>query len=295
MADKVTDEQKHINLSNLPMLPTPVITYGMVHKLECKQERKVTLPAVIDDGTSSVQLNLSSDTLGGAGEHKKDEKPFKYNWNSPCLMILFDGGDINSALHHLVTSLHDPFAENAVATLLVQESVRDTLIERVVEQMHQLDTQVANHPSYVRTLAKLQKLKAETIVGNPKVVPPNATPMLVSDLTHSFLGDGPTGVITMHTFRTPKEATQVNLKETLPYSSVSIWNEKLASAYEVCALLKEQTFMLNCYNVDLTPIETSHEAAKNDVKIVKGYHYETLTINHQRKIIVFAVGTIFAN
>ncbi|KAH8270663.1 hypothetical protein KR044_000103, partial [Drosophila immigrans] len=216
-------------------------------------------------------------------------------WNSPSLMIVCDGGDLNSAIHHLVSSLHDPFAERAVATLLVQESVRETFVERVVEQMHQLDAQVANHPSYLRTLAKLQKLKAETIVGNPKLVSPNASPMLVNDLTHNFLGDGPTGVITMHTFRTPKEATQVNAKETLQYGAVSIWNEKLASAYEVCALLKEQTFMLNCYNVDLSPILASHEANKNDVKIVRGYHYETLTINQQRKIIVFAVGTIFAN
>lgn len=232
-----------------------------------------------------------------AGEPKstKDEKQVKYAWNSPSLMMVFEGGDLNSALHHVVASLHNPFSENAVATLLIQESVRESFLDRLVEQMQQLDGQVANHPNYVRTLAKLQKLKAETIVGNPKTVPPNATPMLVSDLTHNFLGDGPTGVITMHTFRTPKEATQVNLKETLTYSSVSIWNEKLASAYEVCALLKDDTFMINCFNVDLSPIKASFDANKNDVKIVKGYHYETLTINHQRKIIVFAVGTIFAN
>ncbi|KAL7743887.1 hypothetical protein ACLKA6_003114 [Drosophila palustris] len=288
MVDHLSEEQR-ANLPNNPsMLPTPVITYGMVHKLECKQDRKVTLPSVIDEGNTGKT---------GAGEPKatKDEKQVKYAWNSPSLMIVCEDGDLNSALHHLVASLHNPFAENAVATLLIQESVREPFLDRLVEQMKPLDGQVANHPNYVRTLAKLQKLKAETIVGNPKTVSPNATPMLVSDLTHNYLGDGPTGVVTMHTFRTPKEATQVNLKETLAYSSVSIWNEKLASAYEVCALLKDETFMINCFNVDLTPIKPSFDANRNDVKIVKGYHYETLTINHQRKIIVFAVGTIFAN
>ncbi|KAM8719683.1 hypothetical protein ACLKA7_005847 [Drosophila subpalustris] len=288
MVDHLSEEQR-ANLPNNPsMLPTPVITYGMVHKLECKQDRKVTLPSVIDEGNTGKS---------GAGEPKaaKDEKQVKYAWNSPSLMIVCEDGDLNSALHHLVASLHDPFAAHAVATLLIQESVREPFLDRLVEQLQPLDGQVANHPNYVRTLAKLQKLKAETIVGNPKTVSPNATPMLVSDLTHNYLGDGPTGVVTMHTFRTPKEATQVNLKETLSYSSVSIWNEKLASAYEVCALLKDDTFMVNCFNVDLTPIKPAFDANRNDVTIAKGYHYETLTINRQRKIIVFAVGSIFAN
>lgn len=279
MVDNPKEDQQ-ANLSNNPMLPTPVITYGMVHKLECKQERKVTLPAVIDDGGDSKV---------------KDKKQVKYAWNSPSLMIIFDGGDLNSAMHHLEASLKDPFGKNAVATLLIQESVRDDVISRLVERIKQLDPQVANHPNYLRTLTKLQKLKPEIIVGKLNVVPLNATPILVNDLTHNFLGDGPTGVITMHTFRTPKEATQVNLKETLTYSSVSIWNEKLASAYEVCALLKDDIFMINCFNADLSPIKPSFDANQNDVKIVKGYHYETLMMNNQRKIIVFPVGTIFAN
>ncbi|KAH8415362.1 hypothetical protein KR222_005114, partial [Zaprionus bogoriensis] len=221
--------------------------------------------------------------------------PLKYEWNSPSLMIVFEDGDLNSALHHLVNSLHDPFAPKAVATLFIQESVRDVFLSRVVERLEPLDPQLANHSIYVRTLAKLKELKADTVVGDPKTVPANATPILVSDLSHIFVGDGPTGIITMHTFRTPKEATTIKLNETLTYSSVSIWNEKLAGAYEVCALFKNDTFMINCFDVDLSPIKDSFEANRSDVKIVKGYHYETLTINQKRKIIVFAVGTIFAN
>lgn len=210
-------------------------------------------------------------------------------------MIIFEQGDINCALLHLVNSLHDPFADGAVATLLIQENIRESFLKRLKEHMVQLDPKVANHPAYVRTLAKLKELKAETIVGDPETVPANATPMLVSDLSHNFLGDGPTGVITMHTFRTPKDSTMINQNETLVYSSVSIWNEKVASAYEVCALFKNSIFMINSYNVDLSPIKTAFNENKNEVKIVKGYHYETLTINQKRKIIIFAVGTIFAN
>lgn len=219
----------------------------------------------------------------------------KYSWHRACLMIIFEEGDINSALLHLVNSLHNPFADGAVATLFIQESIRESFLKQLKEHIVALDPAVATHPAYVRTLAKLKELKAETIVGNPETVPANATPILVSDLSHNFLGDGPTGVITMHTFRTPKESTMINQTETLVYSSVSIWNEKVASAYEVCALFKNNNFMINCYNVDLSPIISAFNENKNEVKIVRGYHYETLTINQKRKIIIFAVGTIFAN
>lgn len=210
-------------------------------------------------------------------------------------MMICEEGDLNSAMHHLVNSLHNPFAQNAVATVLIQESIREAFLSRLIDHLKPLDPQVANHPAYVRTLAKVKELKAETIVGNPETVPANATPMLVSELSHNFLGTGPTGVITMHTFRTPKESTVINQNETLAYHSVSIWNEKVASAYEVCALFKHEIYMINCFDVDLTPIVSAHESNRNEVKIVKGYHYETLTINQKRKIIIFAVGTIFAN
>lgn len=211
-------------------------------------------------------------------------------------MIVFEGGDLNSARHHLLASLHDPFGKNAVATVLIQESVRDEFNELLVENMHPLDPQVYQHPNYLRSRQKLLQFKAETIVGDPEVVPDHATPVIVCDISHTFFGDEPTGIVTMHTFRTPKDATQVNQKETIKYGAVSIWNEKVASAYEICALLKNEIFMLNCFNVDLTPILPKDDLGPtNDVKVEKGYHYERLTINQKRKIIVFAVGTIFAN
>ncbi|XP_064547245.1 uncharacterized protein LOC135434569 [Drosophila montana] len=287
MSDNLTEGQLG-NTAKFNMMPTSVITYGMVHKLESVQERKVTLPTPEDDGAAGDPKSTPSKL--------EDQQPqVLYKSNSPCLMMVFDDGDLNSAMHHLETSLHDPFAEHAVATLLIQESVRDSFLERVAERLQPLDPQISNHPNYVRSLAKLQKLNPEIIVGNPKRVPPDATPMLVSDIFHNFLGDGPTGIITVHTFRTPKDATQVNQKETLAYGSVSIWNEKLASPYEVCALLKNEIFMINCYNIDLAPIRPSFNEGKNDARIINGYHYETLTTNHKRKMIVFAVGTIFAN
>lgn len=236
----------------------------------------------------------------GAGEPKTTEKleaiqqELESDWNSPSLMVLFDGGDLNKAMDHLLASLQNPFAEHAVATLFIQESVREPVIKLLVEQLKPLEPQIYNHPNYVRSRAKLQQLRSETIVGNPKTVPAHTTPMLVCDISHKFLGDGPTGIITMHTFRTPKDAIQAILQETLAYGSVSIWHEKIASAYEMCDLLKNDTFMINCFNVDLAPIRSIFKAGKNDTLIEGSYHYEILTKNEKSKIVVSVVGSIFA-
>ncbi|XP_017870364.1 PREDICTED: uncharacterized protein LOC108618753 [Drosophila arizonae] len=275
-------EDLSVTLERKPILPKPpaFISYNMVHKLECKQKREITVPVPTAPGTA---------TAGG------EPQPPKCQWQSPSMLIVFDGGDLNSARHHLLSSLQDPFRKHAVATVLIQESVREVFNELLIGSMKPLDPKIYNHPNYVRSKAKLAQCKAETIVGDPKVVPAHASPTLVCDLTDNFLGDEPTGIITMHTFRTPRDATQVLQKETIKYSFVSIWNEKVASAYEICALLKNEIFMINCFNVDLTPILPKGDNFTTDVKIDKGYHYERLTINQKRKIIVFAVGTIFAN
>ncbi|TDG39889.1 hypothetical protein AWZ03_013689 [Drosophila navojoa] len=270
---------QRISLERKPISAKTFISYNMVHKLECKPKREISLPV------------LAGETTTDGGE----PQPPKYQWQSPSMLIVFEGGDLNSARHHLLSSLHDPFGKHAVATVLIQESVRDVFIELLIQSMKPLDPKIYNHPNYVRSKAKLAQCKAETIVGDPKVVPAHASPTLVCDLSDNFLGDEPTGIIIMHTFRTPRDATLVLKKETIKYGFVSIWNEKVASAYEICALLKNDIFMINCFNVDLTPILPKGDSFTNDVRIEKGYHYERLILNHQRKIIVFAVGAIFAN
>ncbi|XP_017155437.1 uncharacterized protein LOC108164297 [Drosophila miranda] len=265
MANKSMSAKKVLNSFQ------PAITSDMVNKLQLTPEPGAKISGLQDGSVAA--------------------------WRSPQLMIVFEDGDLHSARQHLLDSLQNPFAQGAVATVLVQESVRDQFVGLVAQNLKRLESQVASHPSYVRTLAQIELLKANVIKANGDVdVPANASPLLVADFISSYLGhQGPTGAITLHTFRTAREATQVNLKESVPYTRVSIWNEKLACAYEVLGHLAVDTFTINCFNPDLSPIRPAFVDNRNDVCLVKGYHYETLTINSKRRIVVFPVGTMFAN
>ncbi|XP_034661009.1 uncharacterized protein LOC117896671 [Drosophila subobscura] len=211
------------------------------------------------------------------------------------MMIIFEDGDLNSALHHLVGSLQNPFALDAVATVLVQENIVAELCNRIVDLLQPLDPRVANHPNYLRTLSKLALLKAKIVAGNPDKVPATASPMIVRDVPHHYLGAGPTGIITMHIFRTPLEATLVYHKESLPIASVSIWNERVSSMYDMVAVINVDTFKINCFDVDMEPIKRTFECRRHSAHMSRGYHYESLMLNDRRKIVIFPVGSIYAN
>ncbi|KAH8246823.1 hypothetical protein KR032_000851 [Drosophila birchii] len=292
-----------------------IISREMVHILPCERDERITLPDVIDDslpflensekttqseaeGGEEVSLRTKSEPETDVEKDSEDSAKgeVKYAWNAPCMMVIFEESDLNSALHYLIESLQDPFALDAVSVLLVQESLLDELVGRVVSLMKPLDSRVAGHPCYKRTLKKVAELKPEVVVGPPERVLPDATPMLVRDIPHRYLGMGPSGIITMHVFRTPYEATRLYRKEyPLPIASVSIWSERISSLYEVMGLMDVVTFKVNCFNVTMEPIKKAFEYQRNNVVMHKGYHYETLMVNCSRKIVVYPVGTIYGN
>ncbi|EDW80517.2 uncharacterized protein Dwil_GK11577 [Drosophila willistoni] len=300
LSDKLSPEELEMAMAipRYPQLPLPLIKYEMVHKLKCTRNEQVSWPLVKPKpkGVDLAKVAKSTKSAANIGD-VGDEEDIIYLWNSPRLMILFDGGDINCALHYIVESLHDPFAENAVATLLIQECLLKEFRDRLLDRFQEMPAPIANHPILLRSMEKLKALKATTIVGNAMKHTPNlGTPILVCDFTHNYLGAGPTGVITLHTFRTPKDATEVYLKESVKFSSVCIWNENLASAYETVARMATvQIFLINCYDVDLDPIKAAFIADKNMVKVYRGYHYETITFRKLRKVIVFPIGNIWTD
>ncbi|KAH8289206.1 hypothetical protein KR054_001737, partial [Drosophila jambulina] len=214
-------------------------------------------------------------------------------WLSPQLMIVFADGDLHSARQQLLQSLQNPFAEGSVATLLLQESISEQFVGLISQDLRPLPSEVAKHPNYAKTLAKIEQLKVKVVKGE-NLKAGEESPLLVYDCVHSFLGTSTTGVITLHIFRTAKEAGELAKRDPLPYGQVSLWNEKLASAYELIPRLPGKVVAINCYNPDLSPIQASFDADRNDVALVKNYHYESLSFgNNQRRIIVFPVGTIF--
>ncbi|XP_068148288.1 uncharacterized protein [Drosophila tropicalis] len=283
----------------------PLITYDMVHSLPYEKLSGTTTQDDLEeeaeqeddeevDGDKKAEFEAFNQqgTLATEGKEAaltaEKEIP-TYSWNKPCLMIVFQDGDFNSALHYLLDSLHNPFEGNAVASVLVQESLIKQFVDLLRSQLRQLDPQVATHPNYLRSVQKLRALKAQIVV-NDEV---KASPVLAFDIPQSFLGNGPTGVITIQPFRTPIESTYIYMEPSVPFASVSIWNERVADSYDVIARLKIDTVMINCCNVDLQPIKESFGNKRSDVHLSKGYHYETLVLNGKRKIIVFPMGSIF--
>ncbi|EDW77537.1 uncharacterized protein Dwil_GK24553 [Drosophila willistoni] len=285
----------------------PLITYDMVHSLPYEKPSRTTPQDDLkeevwqeddkeDEGKEEAEFEAftQQETLAPEGEEAVlgavEEVP-TYSWSKPCFMIVFQDGDFNSALHYLLDSLHNPFEENAVASVLVQESLIKQFVDRLGSQLRELDPQVATHPNYLRSLQKLRELRAQIVV-NDEV---KASPVLAFDIPQSFLGNGPTGIITIHPFRTPIDSTKTCMEESVPIASVSIWNERVADCYDVIARLKIDTVMINCCNVDLQPIQESFANKRSDVHLSKGYHYETLVLYGKRKIIVFPMGSIFGN
>ncbi|KMZ09544.1 uncharacterized protein LOC6725823 [Drosophila simulans] len=249
------------------------------------------------NSTQSQPSRITSDMVNQlqptAQEAKLAPIPSAPQWRSPQLMVVFEDGDLHSARHQLLQSLQNPFDEGSVATLLLQESIADQFVGLVAQDLRPLSPAVSKHPSYSSSLAKIEQLKAKTVQGVS--LKAGESPVLVYDCVHSYLGNGATGVVTVHTFRTAKEAGELAKRDPLPYGQVSLWNEKLGCAYELIPRLPSDIVAINSFNPDLDPIRESFAADRNDVLLAKNYHYESLVVSGKRKIIVFPVGTIFGN
>ncbi|KAH8298367.1 hypothetical protein KR018_011226 [Drosophila ironensis] len=210
---------------------------------------------------------------------------------TPQLMIIYEDGDLNSALHYLVESVQNPFQPNAFAMVLVEEKIRNEVVDRIKSKMRPLCEFVVEHPKFQATMGKIGSLNVETIVAEPKrVAPPLVSPVLVCEATHHKLGDAPTGVVTFHSFRNNLEAIKICQRETLSFKSVCCWDETMNGTYDIVAALKCPHFFINCCNVTLAPIIGKLKAKENWVAIAGGLHYETVTIYEQAKVIVFPIG-----
>ncbi|KAH8350779.1 hypothetical protein KR084_011695 [Drosophila pseudotakahashii] len=213
--------------------------------------------------------------------------------SAPQLMIIFEEGDFNSALHFLLESVHNPFAPNAVAMVLVEEKIREEIVRRILPKLHPLSEFVAEHPNFLASLEKLESSNKEIIRADiTEVAPPLASPLFVCECTHDELGTYPTGIITFYTFRNNREAIDICQRETLPFASVSIWNETLGGCYDLVVALSSANYFLNCCNVDLSPISKHRDAEKNHVVNANGFHFETLRIYDSWKAIVFPIGEL---
>ncbi|XP_017050387.1 uncharacterized protein LOC108094357 [Drosophila ficusphila] len=285
------------------------VTYDMVHNLDCSlqddplvQEASVQKASVQEASesepntkTSERNFPLTPQTLEAAHAATPPSTPQTsvFPQSTPQLMIIFEEGDINSALHFLLESAHYPFSSNAVAMVLVEERIREDIVKRILPKLHPLSESVAEHPNFLQALEKLEDSSLEVIKADvTEVAPPLASPIFVCECPLEELGEFPTGVITFHTFRNNQEAIDICQRETLSFSSVSIWNESLEGCYELVVALSSPSYFFNCTNVDLIPISKQLKGERNCVIIENGFHFETLHIYEQFKSIVFPIGEL---
>lgn len=199
---------------------------------------------------------------------------------------MFANSDINAALYHLVKSLESPFNPNAVATVLVQESIKEDFIQKLQQQWKSKEIkELQSNSNFKQALETAKKLNARII-----------SPSLVCDFTHEHLSSAlPTGIVTLHTFRTAKEAFTLVNKESIKFETVSIWHENHSYAYEIIAALKSLYYFINCFKDPAVALKEGNLQSKNCVSVDKSYHYETLEHEGVQKYIVFPIGSIFAN
>ncbi|TDG45895.1 hypothetical protein AWZ03_007615 [Drosophila navojoa] len=208
------------------------------------------------------------------------------------LMIIHKEGDIHSALHFLVDSLHNPFAPRAVGTVFVEQGIREEIIARIRDQMRPLSFKTAFHPNYRKTKNVLSSLDLQIVsASEDRVPPPFASPIVVCDCESKVLGSPPTGVVCLRSFKDNLEIVEWCSNESLQFESISIWNECVESLYQLVATLNCNTFYFNSCNVSLEPINPSLAEEKTTVCIADGFHYETLQIGDQLKVVIFPFGS----
>ncbi|KAL7739429.1 hypothetical protein ACLKA6_011296 [Drosophila palustris] len=275
---------------------TVQITHDMVENLYCPEDHSDSLQSAFSQFESIPTPAPSEDrdldalmSQATINAENQDESRARCKHQ---LMIVYGTGDINCALHFLGKSLVNPFACSAVATVLVEESLKEEFVQRIAAQMKPMNAMVTGLPKFRATLENLDKLHLETIRAETQY--PDTSPILVFNCQHSQLGEGTTGVISVHTFRSTQEAIEICGQDSRLYATTSVWNESIEELYQLVAALDCSTFLFNCSHITLQPIDKSLAEKKNDACVTNGFHYETLQINDAMKTIVFPVGAHLA-
>ncbi|ALC49061.1 CG13539 [Drosophila busckii] len=219
-------------------------------------------------------------------------------WIAPKIIVLFATGNVNKVVDAVVKDLKHPIGANLIASVLVQEPIRQKFIKKLRMRMETMDERIANHPNFLHTLKMIKRMKCQTVHMEEfdiadkqkkygRMTP--KSPIIVLGFPQIYLGDKPTGVITLSSFRTLNESVQLVERERLDFGTISIWSCKLAEGYDmISGVPRLNNFRFNCINV---PFKDDFSAwIRNSV------HYEELTVLGKMKTIAFPISSpVFAS
>ncbi|BFF93977.1 uncharacterized protein DMAD_11716 [Drosophila madeirensis] len=217
-------------------------------------------------------------------------------WMLPQLMILFSTGDIKQVANAIAKDMMHPIGSGLIASVLVEESIREEVIQRIKTLLKPMDERLHQHPNYLRSLKLIHRMNIETIhieeyeEGDTEKrfdhMKPGS-PVIVLDFPQRYIGDKPTAVITMSTFRNFKEIVRLYHREGLSFDSVSVWTAKLAQCFELVTRLPlPPHWTFNCVKVPVDFLLRNPESNAT-VTVTQNMHYELHAINGKYKTIAF--------
>ncbi|XP_037715749.1 uncharacterized protein LOC119550852 [Drosophila subpulchrella] len=242
---------------------------------------------------SDVYLSLLSRHV-----HRYPEDGTHKSWVLPRIMILFASGDVDEVVEVIVSDMIHPIGSGLVASVLVEESIRDEVIKKIRANLRPMNERIQHHPNYLSSVKLIERMNCPTIhieefeetdtkkrYGRRM----KGSPIIVLDFPQYYFGDKPTAIITLSTFRNLHEVVRLYKREGLNFDSVSVWSSKLAQCFDLVTRLSQALqWTFNCVNESIKfpkqpPVPTS------GVTVVGDFHYEVHVIGDKIKTIAFPI------
>lgn len=263
------------------------------------------------DSRREKLVNYLAKILEWETNHNSQSKPevnAEQHFDGVCSMFVFRSSDVEAAVDYLSQSIADPFGENKIREVYVQESALDSFKTKLQRNLRCYCPEVLNDPllrqRHEETEKILKKLNASTI--RPLNTSENdVTPIICYEFDLSYFPPN-SPVVVLKVFRTAKEAVSLATKDGV--RNASIWTESLALAYELVSSLDCRHFWINCLGVGckmwtVLSMLLKH-SDKRDVFAKMGYsgvqienphHFEYFEVKGFLKFIAFPFGVTFAN
>ncbi|XP_043644832.1 uncharacterized protein LOC122614336 [Drosophila teissieri] len=220
------------------------------------------------------------------------------SWVLPRMMVLFASGDMDQVIDAIVADMVHPIGSGLVASVLVEESIRDEMIRKVRANLKPMNERIQRHPNYLRTEKLIERMNCSTIhieefeesdtkrrYGRRM----KGSPLIVLDFPQYYFGDKPTAVMTLSTFRNMSEVVKLHRREGLNFDCISVWSSKLAQCFDLLTRLpKVDHWTFNCTNESIK-IPKLPAQPVTTVSIQKNLHFEVHVIGGKIKTIAFPI------
>lgn len=230
--------------------------------------------------------------------HRYPEDGSHKSWILPRMMVLFASGDMDQVIEAIVSDMIHPIGTGLVASVLVEESIRDEMIKRIRANLKPMSERIQHHPNYLKTVKLIDRMNCSTIhieefeesdtkkrYGRRM----KGSPLIVLDFPQFYFGGKPTAIMTMSTFRNMNEVVKLHSREGLNFDCITVWSAKLAQCFDL--LTRVPTVDQWTFNCTKESIKVPKLPAQptTTVIIVKNIHYEVHVIGGKIKTIAFPI------